>query len=66
MSYRFHPLRDFEKHGVVTGPDSVRLAEFMSPKEAKSRVLARQRKEELALLKKLCAEYAMPERYPER
>lgn len=54
MSYRFYPLSEHAPAGVLIRDEKqVSFAEFLTPKQAKSRVLQRHRNEELELLEKL-------------
>ena len=54
--YRFEPLRDYPRRGILETPAGPQLAEFLTPSTARSNALRQQRKEEMRLLAKLRAE----------
>lgn len=54
--YRFHPLRDYPRRGILETPAGPQIAEVLTLSSAKSNALRQHRKEEMKLLAALRAE----------
>jgi hypothetical protein len=54
--YRFNPLRDYPRRGILETPAGPQVAEYLTLSTARSNALKRHRSEELEILKRLRAE----------
>lgn len=55
-TYRFDPLRDYPRRGVLETPAGPQVAEYLTLPDIRKRHLKQYRKEEMELLKRLRSE----------